>query len=118
MWRRLDDPDLLERYRGEHHAYATPAVIAAALADLAGRDWASRTWVVTSLGKMRFTTASSYRDVDAHGAVFIGQTGERDFVVFYVKAGAREGEVSASCTDANLSEVVAKMVDEHLLAGT
>ena len=68
------------------------------------------------MGKLRFTTAPSYHDANAHGVVGIGQPTGDAFIVFYAEAGARHDQASVPCPESRLIQVVAEMVETHLLS--
>ncbi len=91
MWRSLADPELVATYRREFPHGSCPERLAALLADLSGRDYAGQVFAVTSLHKLRLTTAPTWQESEQHDCVFLGLGRDLGtFTVSYLHRSERE----------------------------
>ena len=116
MWVRLDDERLVEIYRGEFlpERPAPPALVTL-LGELQNEPWSDAVWAVTSLNKLRLTTAPSWEQAERFAFITVGSSDGADgFAASFFAAGARTPMVERGCSQGELSAVVASMVERHL----
>ena len=117
MWARLDDDNLVDRYRsGFFESEAEPTGVAELLSKLHGCAFASRVWAVTTHNVLRFTTAPSYAVEEKHATVWVSRVG-RDFEISYAQPAATETTEPMTCTEDALVPTVIRYIEERLPDG-
>lgn len=102
MWRKLNDPELVQAYRKELPG-PSPA-IEQLLATLAERPELANVSAVTSHGELRLTAAPSYEEEDAFLYIDVLRSGP-DFIVRFSKPEGVD-MTSRRCSASDLESVV------------
>jgi hypothetical protein len=100
MWISLADPKLIETYREEFIPGQYPEEIASLLTELSQKTYTSNLWAVTSLGKLRLTTASTWEEAENHDCIFIGhqyEAGKLVITISYVEKNCRKSTADRRC---------------------
>jgi len=118
MWARLDDENLVARYKsGFYAAEAEPTGFAELLSKLQAVPFASCVWAVTTHNVLRFTTAPSYAVEEKHATIWVGRT-QDGFEISYAKPAATKTSDSITCSKGMLVATVTQYIEERLLTGT
>lgn len=96
MWCSVLTSDICSRYRRELQRDAHPIVLK--LLGALRRGTEPELFAVTSLGRLRFTTARSYQDVREHAEVWVSPHGD-GVVVSHVPAGHDTAVKEVECAD-------------------
>ena len=114
MWVRLDDTELIVRYRSEFLA-KEPDGMVELLTALARGPLADRVWAVTTLNALRLTTAPSYLEEEEHPTVWVGKNGE-EFEVSGAAPGARHMSRLVRCDIRTLTKTVEDFMENWLFS--
>ena len=115
MWTRLDDQELLAKYRsGFSPGRPAPQAIVELLSALARESFAPKVWAVTTHNVLRLTTAPSYTVEEEHPAVWVGARND-SFVVSFAKPGASQTSDDTPCGQDALLITVARFINDRLL---
>jgi hypothetical protein len=110
MWLSLKSPEVVQAYLREASPEPPLArqVLARLLGDLQRReDLPDRVYAVTSLGRLRLTTAPDGLQEDRHAFIFVGlaRQGSR-FFASYFPAGCRHSRWGRDCREEELPHLV------------
>jgi hypothetical protein len=81
MWYQLLDANLEKAYKKEYHPYADIKPIISLLRELKRKPYAPKLCAVTSLGRLRLTTAQSWKDDETKShRIYIGMSEDQRLI--------------------------------------